>query len=214
MAFGQFPGNQSVGPAPIVPTPTANQNTTPKVPLAKTQSKLVDTAAIGDGFRKMGNNIIQEQLPGFIHRLLYSIVDALLPGSAPIPYIGRSNYSGYSGYSGGITGGRLSQMPPYNQRAGLGYPAGMDQPMASRRAFDKFLFANREIAMETFQTLLNEAGIMGYLTVSQVYDCIGVPCSMMGAKYYWTAEELKTAEITETPTGECKVIMPKAHIIL
>lgn len=204
-----FPSNQRTGPTPGTLAPASTTPAQP--PLAKVQERLVNTQAIGAGFRKMGNDIVQQQLPSFIHRLLYGIVDALLPGSAPTPYIGRSNYAAFTG----MMGARMPQMPQYGQRVGLNYPAApVTETLTQKRAFDTFILDDKDLAREIFQGLIEDSMQLGYLTVSQVYDRLRVPCpSYMAVQYYWTSDELMAAEMTEMLNGEIRVKMPKAHLM-
>ena len=209
----KFPSNQKTGqtPNPLSPTPVAAPASA-HPPVGRVQEKFINTTAIGEGFRKVGNEIVQQQLPSFAHRLLVSIVDALFPGNTPTPYIGRSNYSAFTGFAGG----RMPQVPQYG-RMPTAYPmAPQGQPaeiLIPRRSFDKFILANREVAIGVFQGLVADAAQLGYLTVSQVYDRLGAQVPYMGVNYYWTADDLSTTEITEMLTGEVTVKMPKAHIM-
>lgn len=213
-----FPSNQrnsGATPNPLAPPPSPPTGAQ-SPPLARIQPKAIDGTAIGDNFRKVGNDIVKQQLPGFFHRLLHSLVDAIFPGSLTMPYVGRSNYAGmFGGYTGGYYGARMSQMPQYGQRAATGYAGQpmMEEPLARFRTFDTFMLPDKLVAMDVFQGLISDAIQTGYLTVSQVYDRLRLPCSYMGVRYYWTADDLRNAEISETATGECRVKMPKAKLM-
>lgn len=208
----KFPSNQRSESTqkPLAPIATSAQP-----PLARIQPRSSTPGALGDGFRKVGADLVQQQLPGFIHRLLYSIVDVLIPGHTSSPYITPSRYSGYSPYPGA----RMPQVPPYGQRVPPGFaqqpPAfAGGEVLAQKKTFDTFVLANKEVAMDVFQGLISDAMQSGFLTVSQVYDRLGLAnMSYMGVRYYWTADQLRSAEIIESPTGECRVKMPKAHLI-
>lgn len=210
MAYNdKFPSNQrNVTPNPLKPeSPTPN---TPQPPLARVQQKAVDTSAIGDGFKKMGNNLVRQEIPNLFHRILHGIVDAIFPGSSPTPFVGRSNYSNI--YSN-MMSGRSSMMPIQPRQQLYGQPQTTGEVLSARRSFDVFMLPDRQTAMDIFQGLISDALQAGYLTVSQVYDRLRLPCSYMGVQYYWTADDISSAEINETPTGECRVKMPKAHLI-
>jgi len=204
-----YPSNQAAGAKP------ASDGKTPQVPLARIQTKPINTGAIGEGFQRMGRDIVQQQLPGFFHKVLHSIVDVFFPGSYS-PYIARSNYSGYptTGYPPQY--GRMAQPPAYGgQRLPNGYAS--PQPvvadiMPQRKSFDSFILPSSEAADEIFRALMSDASQLGYLTVSQVYDRLRLPVSYMGVSYYWTMDDISTAEIMELPSGECRVKMPKAHL--
>lgn len=213
-----FPSNQrnsGATPNPLAPPPSSPTGVQ-SPPLARIQPKAIDGNAIGDGIRKVGSDIVKQQIPGFFHRLLHSLVDAIFPGSLPMPYVGKSNYAGmFGGYTRGYSGARMSQMPQYGQRPPTGYPGQqpMEEMLSRTRSFDTFMMPDKLAAMEVFQGLISDAIQTGYLTVSQVYDRLRLPCSYMGVRYYWTPDDLSNAEINETPTGECRVKMPKAKLM-
>lgn len=206
----QFPSNQRKGPPPASPLKAQAPSAQP--PIARVKQKALDAGVIGDGFRKIGTDIVQQQLPSFFHRLLHSVVDAIMPGNVQTPFVGRSNYFGFTQNPFGTS--RMSQMPTYGQRVALGavQPPAPDV-LAQRKSFGSFLLSNKAEALDIFAGLMNDAAETGYLTVSQVYDRLRIPVSYMGVSYYWTVNDFAAADILETPSGECEVKMPKAKLI-
>lgn len=220
--YQQFPSNQSGGvtPNPLAPQPGAKQP-----PLAQVHRKAIDGNAIQDGFRRVGADIVTQQVPGFIHRVLHSIVDVLIPGNAYSPYVNRNPYgaTGYQGYQGypaySVMPGpaaRMAQMPAYGQR--MAPPGYMPQQpvaeiMAPRRSFDTFTLADPQTAAEVFEQLMLDAMNAGMLTVAQVYDRLGVQnVSFMAVSYYWTPDDFAQAVLIALPNGACNVKMPKARL--
>jgi hypothetical protein len=211
--YQQFPSNQTGG---VTPNPLAPAVKTPNPPIAQIHRKAIDGTAIQDGFRRVGTDIVTQQVPGFIHRLLHSIVDVLIPGNAYSPYIGRSHY-GYPSYpvvQGPAT--RMAQMPAYGQRIP---PAGYmpQQPVAEilsqRRAFDTFTLSDPQTAAEVFEQLMLDSMNAGALTVAQVYDRLGIQnVSFMAVSYHWTPDDFAQAVLIALPDGRCNVKMPKAHL--
>lgn len=219
MSYQNFPSNQTTG---TTPNPLAPAVQKPAQPLARVQHKTFDTNVIGDGFRRVGTDIVTQQLPGFFNRLLHSIADVLIPNTSGMPYINKSLFSGYSGYPGYTgypvvpsAGVRMAQMPQYGQRLPPGFAAQppVAELLPQRRAFDTFILPNEQTAVEVFQQLMTDAMTAGALTVSQVYDRLGAQnVSYMGVQYYWTPDDFEHAMIVKMPNGECSVKMPKAHL--
>lgn len=222
MSYANFPSNQTGAGATPNPLASAAQPKSPQAPLAQVHRKAIDGTAIGDGFRRVGTDIVTQQVPGFIHRLLHSIVDVLIPGSAYSPYVGRSPYGApaYPGYPAypvvPNAGARMAQMPAYGQRLA---PPGFipQQPMAEllspRRAFDTFTLADPQTAASVFEQLMLDSMNSGALTVAQVYDRLGVQnVSFMAVSYYWTPDDFAQAVLIALPDGRCNVKMPKAHL--
>lgn len=219
--YQQFPSNQSGGvtPNPLAPVPGKTQ----QPPLAQVHRKAIDGNAISAGFRRVGTDIVTQQVPGFIHRLMHSIVDVLIPGNAYSPYINRSSYGttpGYQGYSAypamPSPAARMAQMPAYGQRMPpVGYMP--QQPVAEvlqpRRQFDTFTLADPQTAAEVFEQLMLDAMNAGVLTVAQVYDRLGIQnVSYMAVSYFWTPDDFAQAVLIALPNGACNVKMPKAHL--
>lgn len=211
-----YPSNQGVTPNPLAPTQPATPSTPAvKKPLARVQSNY--GTAITDGFKKVGNDLVTNQLPNVIHRILHGIVDALLPGGPYTPYIGRGYGPsvGYLGYQNPAPSLRMSSYPTGLRANVPGYLPQQEEPvMSRRRQFDTFILPNKATAMEIFQGLMADSTAAGYLTVSQVYERLGIACpSFMGVSYYWTPEDIAAADIIETASGECRVKMPKAQLL-
>lgn len=202
-----YPPNQRTIRTNSSPTNNPLKAGSPRIPGARVSSKFIDSGTIEDGFRRVGNDIVKQQLPNFIGRLLHSLVDALLGQTTP--YISRTNSYGYNPYP--QTGRYVNpyQQKPIEVRNTL---SGVQPPMAQRRSFDSFILPDKESAHTLFDNVISETEQKGYITVSQVYDYLRLPCSYMGVQYYWTADDLSLVELTESPQG-IRVRFPKARII-
>ena len=199
-----YPSNQR--------TPTRNplQNKRePSRPIAQVSQRTpFSSDSMNEGFKRIGNDILYQQLPNFIGKLLHSVVDALT--NQRTPYVSHnydrpnvSNiYNRYPVQSYSLPRGYAPPPIPYSEPA---------PPI--RRSFDTFTLPDKESAQEIFQVILAEAETTGYLTVSKVYDYFRLPCSYMGVNYFWTVDDIHATELVETPSGQVRVKFPKAHVI-
>lgn len=149
---------------------------------------------IADDATSMGDWIMQEVVLPSVRNLISDAVK----GSTDRVLYGSSRVRG----GGSVIGGRVGSLRTrYDRMAEEGEPRRLTREARARHDFDEIVLASRSEAIDVIEALIDRAVRYKAVTVSDLYDLLGVTGSYADRSYGWSEAELRYADVRQTRGG-------------